>query len=511
MDIVKEFEETYNRNHDNPCFKNVDLSEDIPETLSTQKNIDLLAGSPPCQGISVARGSRKEKNDAQVKRNRLTFDFIKIVENIQPKIVLMENVSGLGSFKIDGVHAIDYFINEFNKIGYNIIFELLNCCHFGVPQNRFRIIGLAIKKEFDIAPVIIKCDIHQKFEFELNFNTLRNAIGDLPLKPSKNGTSKYSKEFNECCEYQQYVRKNSKSNIIHNHELINFPNEKEMKFIKRIQQGQMYRSNRFGEQNIGVWELFKDDLQSDEAGLLHFVSKMRINEKYTEEKVGFIRLEKFPVNDNGKFLWKQSKGLNRSPKEIIESLINKKLLRFKEFSQNKQKYMAYDINTNSGLRQMYIRLPYNSPSRTILTTSFRVREFIHPVENRPLTLREGARIQSFPDDFIFYGRKALIPTMIANAVPPLLSLELGNYVKILLDYIENGDNEIKSFLDSLYESQSPLTRLPPDITELERETVLSRLKNTHRYKKLKEIPKKRPFNQKEFAEYLQLIGKNKNK
>jgi DNA (cytosine-5)-methyltransferase 1 len=74
------------------------------------------------------------------------------------------------------------------------------------------------------------------------------------------------------------------------------------------------------------------------------------------------------------------------------------------------------------------------PAYTI-TTRFDtppVGRVTHPVANRALTAREAARIQSFPDDFVFYGKKSHIGKQIGNAVPPLLANELAKNLKFRL-------------------------------------------------------------------------------
>ena len=76
----------------------------------------------------------------------------------------------------------------------------------------------------------------------------------------------------------------------------------------------------------------------------------------------------------------------------------------------------------------------NEPAPTI-TTRFDTPaggRFIHPVENRTLTPREAARIQSFPDDFVFYGNRTVICRQIGNAVPPKISYFLSRYLDSLL-------------------------------------------------------------------------------
>jgi len=82
----------------------------------------------------------------------------------------------------------------------------------------------------------------------------------------------------------------------------------------------------------------------------------------------------------------------------------------------------------------YGRLDWDSPAPTI-TTRFDTPaggRFIHPVENRTLTPREAARIQSFPDDFIFYGSKSSVCKQIGNAVPPKISYFLSCFIENIL-------------------------------------------------------------------------------
>ncbi len=72
------------------------------------------------------------------------------------------------------------------------------------------------------------------------------------------------------------------------------------------------------------------------------------------------------------------------------------------------------------------RLFYDEPCLTITGAS--TREFIHPTKNRPLTIRECARVQTFPDAFLFEGTAAQRIRQIGNAIPPLLAETMGRYI-----------------------------------------------------------------------------------
>ena len=100
-----------------------------------------------------------------------------------------------------------------------------------------------------------------------------------------------------------------------------------------------------------------------------------------------------------------------------------------------------ELYLTSGYRNSYGRLWWDKPSSTItnnLSTPSSLR-CIHPKQNRALTSREGARLQSFPDSFQFYGSKTQVNIQIGNAVPPLLSIVLADSVKRF--FLNNFDED----------------------------------------------------------------------
>lgn len=84
-----------------------------------------------------------------------------------------------------------------------------------------------------------------------------------------------------------------------------------------------------------------------------------------------------------------------------------------------------------GHRYVYGRLDWIRPSATITARfdSFTRGKFAHPIEDRNITLREGARLQTFPDDFVFLGTQESIAAQIGNAVPPLIAAALALQVR----------------------------------------------------------------------------------
>lgn len=92
------------------------------------------------------------------------------------------------------------------------------------------------------------------------------------------------------------------------------------------------------------------------------------------------------------------------------------------------------IKKTSGGTDLFGRLWWDRPGVTIRTEFFKPEKgrYLHPAQHRPITHREAARIQSFPDEFRFIGSKTEVAKQIGNAVPPLLAARLADCVYALL-------------------------------------------------------------------------------
>ena len=94
------------------------------------------------------------------------------------------------------------------------------------------------------------------------------------------------------------------------------------------------------------------------------------------------------------------------------------------------------IRKKSGGTDLFGRLWWNRPAFTIRTEFYKPEKgrYLHPKQHRPITHREAARLQSFPDDFIFKGTKIEVAKQIGNAVPPLLAARVADVVYMLLTF-----------------------------------------------------------------------------
>lgn len=122
---------------------------------------------------------------------------------------------------------------------------------------------------------------------------------------------------------------------------------------------------------------------------------------------------------------------------------NKRLLKIMELLPDggTPRDLPKELRPTSGFGNTYCRLWWNKPSTTItrnLGTPSSAR-CIHPKTPRPLTTREGARLQSFPDNFVFYGSRGKKNLQVGEAVPPLLSGALLRSVKNTLNIVPGND------------------------------------------------------------------------
>jgi len=140
------------------------------ELASLSSELDVLDGSPPCQGFSHA-GKRKF-NDP---RNSLFREFVRLLTGLQPKCFVLENVSGLVKGKMKLIFA-EMFV-ALKCSGYKVSARLLNAMHYNVPQNRQRIIFIGIREDLDVHPTHPKPETYPMAINDLSdFNFLPNKI-----------------------------------------------------------------------------------------------------------------------------------------------------------------------------------------------------------------------------------------------------------------------------------------------------------------------------------------------
>jgi len=170
------------------------LRKNFPETIVWQRDIkdvtggqimtatglrrgelDVLDGSPPCQGFSLS-GLRKDDDP----RSQLFRDFVRILRGMKPRVFVMENVGGMIVGKMKYIFREVY--NTLQAQGYEMECRLLDAAAYGVPQHRKRLIFIGVRDDLRLLPVFPKR--------EKRIVTVREAFTDCPVeKPGTIGPS----------------------------------------------------------------------------------------------------------------------------------------------------------------------------------------------------------------------------------------------------------------------------------------------------------------------------------
>jgi DNA (cytosine-5)-methyltransferase 1 len=140
----------YRENFEGTRLYEADIVTLDPESVLADLNLkpgelDILDGSPPCQGFSMA-GKRRMDDP----RNRLFEEYVRFLKIMRPKAFVMENVPGL---VIGNMRSIFYeMVHALTDAGYEVRGRILNALHYGVPQSRRRVILIGFRKDLKLIP-----------------------------------------------------------------------------------------------------------------------------------------------------------------------------------------------------------------------------------------------------------------------------------------------------------------------------------------------------------------------
>ena len=136
-------------------FPNLDIYHGDIAKISTEEvlsrtgllpgELDILDGSPPCQGFSTA--GQRVMDDP---RNQLFREFVRLLRGLKPKVFVMENVSGMVKGKMRLVFV--DILKELKASGYHVSVRLLNAKYYGIPQSRERLIFIGVREDLGIEP-----------------------------------------------------------------------------------------------------------------------------------------------------------------------------------------------------------------------------------------------------------------------------------------------------------------------------------------------------------------------
>lgn len=325
IDMWKDATVTYKHNLPSAYVINDDITNVSATDLLNKINIraediDVIIGGPPCQGFSVS-GKRMIDDP----RNKLYKSFVGLVDEIRPKVFVMENVPGL--IRLFGGKVKEEVLHDFSSLGYRVKVQQLSSDNYGVPQQRKRVFFVGINEnkisddvEFDF-PVA-------RFGNKTNpAVTCKEAISDLDFVPDDISLGEdISYKLPAQSDYQKLMRKGSKS--IKNHSIT-------------------------------------------------------IHKEQTKQIISM-------VPDGGNY-----------------------------------KDLPIELQSTRKVHIAWTRMNSEKPCFTIDTGH---NHHFHYKANRVPTVRESARMQSFPDRFEFIGIKTSQLKQVGNAVPPLMAEAIAEEV-----------------------------------------------------------------------------------
>lgn len=484
----KNARETYINNHEKK--DKIELIENIVGYNFTELNekmggIDIVIGGPPCQGFSNAN---RQKNHIISMNNSLVKEYFRAVMEIEPKAFLMENVSMLASSthrfydcKIDHKIIVEQLGIEMQeeelviaKKRYNSLsvlnilqaehskyyeispelFQLLNVLYKNrnckdklenyITKNRKKIIKeistheRAAKYDYDILNEIkenvsndMSKDILEKLSDFLNFQKafiLKKELDDnqiIYVLEEKNRTDKVIAKVHSY-PVIQYVEKIIAENYIQCGGVINslwygVPQDRKRYVVIGI------RRDILGAQELKMPNSSKETSVLSVNDAIIDLINCQTSETVTTNAVQYADVEQLSA-----YAEEMREDSDRLYNHIITKSGDAAKKRFKQLTEG-QNFHDLEENLKSNYadptrtqNSIYLRLEGEKPSGTVINV--RKSMWIHPKLDRAISVREAARLQSFPDRFIFKGTKDSQYQQVGNAVPPLMAQGLAEWL-----------------------------------------------------------------------------------
>jgi DNA (cytosine-5)-methyltransferase 1 len=388
------------------------IHEAISKALGSNIDPWVLIGGPPCQAYSLAGRARNKNSSSYVaekdERHFLYKEYLEIIKKFKPTVFVMENVKGILSSSPSGKPIFEQILNDLKnpgeELGYKIysfsnepsdvdLFEpvydgkdfTIESENYGIPQARHRVILLGVRNNISINPTDV---LLKKTEV---VNT-QQALACMPKLRS--GLSKEEDTFKN---WEQIVR-NAHS------EALSLLGQKPTKLANT----QLPKSR--GKSFVAKSNTLSSSLPSELRDWLFDKNLGGIIQHQTRGHM---------TSDLARYVYVSLFGKYKKRNPIISEFPNQLLPNHK------------NIHSGKFVDRFKSQLA-GSPSKTITShISKDSHAFIHfdPLQSRGLTVREAARLQTFPENYFFEGNRTQQYVQVGNAVPPYLAYLIANLVR----------------------------------------------------------------------------------
>ena len=401
------------------------VKEKIHQRLG-KTNKWVLLGGPPCQAYSLVGRSRMKGNEEfeTDERHFLYKEYLKIIVDHRPPVFVMENVKGLLSAQVKGKSVITKItkdlttpslaINESqNKLGYRLYsFScsgeikknmdpknfVVKAEEYGLPQARHRVFILGIRSDIKVKPSILK---REKIS-----PTVKNVLCSMPKIRSG-----VSKQRDSVQAWKRALASVGKLNLhLSNSKDKKLVEAKILEAVKTIQTSNLEKSSKKYVRPRSKW----------------------VRKWYYDKRLKSItshEARSHMESDLHRYLYASSYGLALGVSPKLPDFPDSLWPSHKNASIDQKKVMFPDR----------FRVQIQSKASTTITSHISKdgHYFIHydPTQCRSLSVREAARLQTFPDNYYFEGPRTSQYHQVGNAVPPYLSYQIAEVVKEILDQI----------------------------------------------------------------------------
>lgn len=402
----------------------------------------ILIGGPPCQAYSLAGRSRNkgvEGYKAETDhRNFLYKEYLKVIAQFQPLAFVMENVKGMLSAKINGESIYESIFKDLHnpckavnvkpkgsrlkhsyKI-YSFVKDITKSDNinpkdfviysesYGVPQRRHRVILLGVREDLNVSPEQL---ILRSSPSEIS---LESVINDLPklrsgLSKMKNTSENWIKQI------QKEANQTLKSLKAHKYTEV-------ATLLKDVVDNLTVPENGQGK-NLGIKKIPNADVQCEKLRKWYRDPSLQ-NYITNHESRGHI------TGDLQRYLfcscWAQAAMEKYSKLEKP----------FPKSNDYPKSLMPNHENFKTGKFADRFRTQISNIPATTITSHISKdgHYYIHPdpAQCRSLTVREAARVQTFPDNYFFCGNRTQQYVQVGNAVPPYLAAQIASKVFVIL-------------------------------------------------------------------------------